>query len=171
MTLASMHPTFQVSIKFCNLSSPNSAWKSTFIYNYACKAKVAITQRHRVKIARVLGIWKCLLEGQESNPSMFVFANWSQCNLWHAISEWPSLWRVDTLQSTFLWSAKYILFHFLKKIIFFDSQNGIWQVLKTSILNTVGWCVGFSAGFLYKSMGNFWQVPEWFWEPFQRGES
>ena len=39
--------------------------------------------------------------------------------------ERPWLWRVETLQSMLLWSAP-------KK---FGGQNGIWQALKTSILN------------------------------------
>ena len=46
-----------------------------------------------------------------------------------------SLWRVETLQNTFLWIAPKT-----KTNNIFDGQNGIWQVLKTSILNIATKC-------------------------------
>ena len=56
MTLISMHLMFQVSIDFCEHSSPNS-----------------------------IGIWKCLLGWQDWSPTMFLFANCSHYILWHVV--------------------------------------------------------------------------------------
>ena len=46
--------------------------------------------------------------------------------------EMPSLWLMETLQSTFLWSAIIYIYIYILRW----HPNGIWQVLKTSILNT-----------------------------------
>ena len=39
----------------------------------------------RVKIAGLLGVWKCLLECQHWSPTKFAFANYNHCILWQTI--------------------------------------------------------------------------------------
>jgi hypothetical protein len=58
-----------------------------------------------VKIARVIEIWKCLLDCQDWSPTMFLFVNYRHCILWHAF-----FWEAFTVTSEnftekFLWSA------------------------------------------------------------------
>ena len=76
MTLASMHPMFQVSISFCHHSSPNLFGKSMFTYSTTCQVEVVVSASRSciVKIARFIGIWKCLLECQDWSPTMFLRA-------------------------------------------------------------------------------------------------
>jgi hypothetical protein len=38
-----------------------------------------------VKIARIIGIWECLLECQDCSPTMFLCANCNHCFLWRVI--------------------------------------------------------------------------------------
>ena len=49
------------------------------------KLQLVLSRSCRVKIARVIGIWKCLLECQDWSSYMFMCANCSHCILWHAI--------------------------------------------------------------------------------------
>ena len=80
-----------------------------------------------VEIAVVIGIWKCLLECQDWNPNMSLFANCSHCICDRLFLESPSLWLIKTLHTTFLWSAQKE-----RKKTFIYGQNGIRHVLKTS---------------------------------------
>ena len=51
------------------------------------KLQSVLSQSCRVEIARVIGIWNCLLECQDWSPPMFLFTNYNHCILWHAIFE------------------------------------------------------------------------------------
>ena len=64
MTLASMHPIFQVSIDFVIHSSSNYVWKIHVHIVVLAKPKLQLvpSQSCKVKIARVIEIWKCLLD-------------------------------------------------------------------------------------------------------------
>ena len=79
MTLAPMHPMFQVSVDFCDHSSFNSVWK-IHIQIYSCLPSQSCNQC-RVKVTGVDGIWKCLLELQDWSPAIFLFTNCNQCIL------------------------------------------------------------------------------------------
>ena len=122
MTLASIHPMFQVSINFCNYHSLLNSTRSHIVDS----------------VCQIIGIWKCMLECQDWSPSMFIFVNFSHCIfLWHGIFEKAftvkgGVWRKggNFVEHIFLWSASQ-----LPKKHFFDYQNGIWQVLKTPMLN------------------------------------
>ena len=85
------------------------------------------SRSRRVKITWVIGIWKCLLGCQDRSPAMFLFANCSHCILWQTI-----FGKAFTMTSGNF--AKHIFVKCPPKKI--DNKNGIWQVLKTSILNT-----------------------------------
>ena len=130
MTLASMHPMLQVSIDFCKHSSPNCVWKIPHSHiGVLAKPKLQWVPSWNCG-STVIGIWKCL-QCQDWSPTVSLYLQIAAtifCD--RQFLERPSLWRVGTLQSTFLlWSA-------VPKKNFFDGHNGIWQALKTSILNT-----------------------------------
>ena len=133
MTLASMHPIFQVSIEFCDHSSPNYVWKihvhiQLCLPSRSCSqcqvevAELKLPSMFKVEIAWVIGSM-C----QDWSPTMFLFANYKHCILWQAI-----------FGETFIVTSGNFVEHIFcevpKKL--FDGQNGILQVLKTSILNS-----------------------------------
>ena len=78
MTLPSTHSMFTVSIDFCNHSSRNSCWgnpRSRIVVLAKSKLQSMPSRSCRVKIARVGGIWKRLLECQDWSLTMFIFTN------------------------------------------------------------------------------------------------
>ena len=94
------------------------------------KLQSVLSQSCRVEIARVIGIWNCLLECQDWSPPVFLFTNCNHCILWHAIFEEAFIVTSGNF-------AKHIHVKCPKtKKNIFDGQNDIWQVLKTSILKT-----------------------------------
>ena len=80
MTLVSMHPIFQVSIDFCDHSSPNFVWKIHIRIQLCllsqscnqCRAEVA-----ELRLQELLEFGSFLLECQYWSPTMFLFANYS----------------------------------------------------------------------------------------------
>ena len=88
-----------------------------------------LSQSCEVEIAWVIGIWKCLLECQDWGLAMLLFANCNHYILWHAFFGEAFIVIGGNL-------AEHIIVKCPPKMAFFDGQNGIWQVLKTSILNT-----------------------------------
>ena len=123
-----MHPMFQVSIDYCNHSSPNSIWKPMFMCSL-CLPSRSYNQCW-VEIEEVNGIWKCMLEYRDRNLIVFLYANYSHCILWQAI-----FGETFTVTGGNFANHIFVKCPSQKKNVF-DSQNGIWQVLKTSILNT-----------------------------------
>jgi hypothetical protein len=83
MTLASMHPMFQVLINFRDRSLPNHVPK-IHIHIEMCLLSRSYSQCW-VEIAPVIGIWKCLLECQDWRSTMFLFANCKHCILGHVV--------------------------------------------------------------------------------------
>ena len=81
------------------------------------------SQSCKIEIRRVIGIWWCLLECQDKNLAMFLCANCSRHVLWHAF-----------FREAFI-VTEHIFVKCPKNKNFFDGQNGIWLVLKTSILD------------------------------------
>jgi hypothetical protein len=105
--------------------------KSTFTYRCACQAKVVVSAESKLKSQIYRSYWN--LEVFERVPrleSSYVFIRKLQplyfvtCSFWRGLHcDWWNLCRA----------------HFCEvppQKNFFDGQNGIWQVLKTSILST-----------------------------------
>ena len=89
MALASKHPMFLVSsfnqiirsifTQFC-LENPHSH----ILLLSRPKLELVPSQSCKVAIARVIGIWKCLLECQDWSPTMFLNTNCNHHSLLHA---------------------------------------------------------------------------------------
>jgi hypothetical protein len=137
MTLASMHPMFQVSIELCNFS-PIRSRKSTFTYSCACQAEVAVSAESKLQSWNCRSYWNLELSIRvsrlESNYASIVFANYSHYIFWHALFGEAFTMKGENF-------AKHIFVKCPKtqqKKNFFDDQNGVWQMLKTWIFNTGG---------------------------------
>ena len=109
MTLASMHPMFQVSISFCHHSSPNLFGKSMFTYSFTCQVEVVVSAESKLHSRNCKIHWNLEVSARvprlESNyVSTCKIATTVFCD--RQFLERPSLWLMETLQSTFLWSAQ-----------------------------------------------------------------
>ena len=154
MTLASMHPMFQVSIDFCDHSSPSIFGKSTVTYSCACQAKVAVGAESKLHNRNCRSYWN--LEVSTRVPRL-ESSDVSICKL-------QPLYFVTCCFCRSLHYERWKLCgaHFVKcpkiKTNFLDSQNCIWQVLKTSTLNTAfrywskSWMSFIEYGFKNQSM-------------------
>ena len=131
MKLASMHPMFQFFNRLLRslftqfyLENP----RSDIVVLAKSTLQSMLSQSCRVKIAGVIEIWKCLLECQDWSPSLFLSTNCSHCILWHAI-----FGEAFTMKGGNF--AEHILVKCPPPKKNFDGQNGIWQALRTWILN------------------------------------
>ena len=104
-------------------------------YSCACQVEVAIGAESKLQSSNCknIGIWKGLLECQDWSPIMFLFANCNRCIYLQTIFG-------EAFTVTGGNFAQHIFVKCQKSKKFFDGQNGIWRVLKTSILNIGGAC-------------------------------
>ena len=121
MALTSKHPMFLVSsfnqiirsifTQFC-LENPHSH----ILLLSKPKLELVPSQSCKVAIARVIGIWKCLLECQDWSPTMFLNTNCNHHSLLHA-----------NLKKAFIMKGGNFAEHVFVKCCQNKNKNKTWQ--------------------------------------------
>ena len=105
--------------------------KSILTYSCACRTKVAVSVESKLQIQNRRSCWNLkVFDGVPRLESSYV----SNYKLQHCILWKASFGQVFTVQGENF--AEHIFVKSSQHINFSDDQNGIWQALKTSILNT-----------------------------------